>query len=148
MNSYRQILYHVVFCTYKRKPSLPEDQHEKLYKFISGILKRRKCTLYQINGTENHIHVLSDLHPTLCLADYIKEIKTASTLWMKKNGNFPDFEHWANGYFAGTYHIQEKNKVLNYIKLQKEKHKMINLEKEYKKLLDEHGINWDERYIF
>ncbi|MDO5522600.1 MAG: transposase [Bacteroidia bacterium] len=53
-------------------------------------MKNRKCVLYQINGTENHIHILSDLHPTVALSNYIKEIKTASNHWMKQSGNFPE----------------------------------------------------------
>lgn len=92
MNSYRQILYHIVFCTYNRKNTLPHAFHGELYKYIWGIIQKRKGFLYKIGGTENHIHILSDLHPTVCLSDYIKEIKTGSNQWMKKTGNFPLFE--------------------------------------------------------
>lgn len=63
MNSFRQILYHIVFGTYNKEQTLPEKHHEELYKYIWGIIKNRKCFLYRINGTENHIHILSDLHP-------------------------------------------------------------------------------------
>ena len=31
--------------------------------------------LFQINGMEDHIHILSDLHPSIALADYIRDIK-------------------------------------------------------------------------
>ncbi len=37
---------------------------------------------------------MSDLHPTVCLSDYIKDIKVASSLWMKESGMFPAFESW------------------------------------------------------
>jgi REP element-mobilizing transposase RayT len=78
MNSYRQILYHIVFCTYRRENTLPEEHHEELYRYIWGIIKKRNSVLYRMNGTENHIHILSDLHPGIALSDYIKEIKTAT----------------------------------------------------------------------
>ena len=64
--------------------------------------------LYRINGTGNHIHILSDLHPTVCLADLIKDIKTASNLWMKETGNYPKFESWAEGYCGLTYSYNDK----------------------------------------
>lgn len=148
MNSYRQILYHIVFCTYERKNTLPIEHHEELYKYIWGIIKNRKGVLYRINGTDNHIHILCDLHPTVCLADFMKEIKTASNLWMKQTTKYPKFESWAEGYCALTYSYKDKEMIVNYIKNQKEHHKKVTFEEEYRTLLKDHGIEWDEKYIF
>ena len=148
MNSYRQILYHIVFCTYDRKHTLPVEHHEELYKYIWGVIKNRNGVLYRINGTENHIHILSDLHPSIALADFIKEIKTASNTWMKSTANFQDFSSWAAGYCALTYTYRDKEMIVNYIKNQKEHHKKQTFEDELRTLLKEHGIEWDEKYIF
>ena len=148
MNSYRQILYHIVFCTYRRENTLLVEHHDELYRYIWGIIKKRNCILYRINGTENHIHILSDLHPTMALSDYIKEIKTASNFWMKESGNFPDFISWAEGYCALTYSYRDKDVIINYIKKQKEHHKNVDFEGEYRCLLKKAGIEADEKYIF
>ena len=148
MNSYRQILYHIVFCTYRRENTLPLEHHEELYRYIWGIIKKRNCVLYRINGTENHIHILSDLHPSIALADYVKEIKTATNFWTKASGKFPDFVSWAEGYCAITYSYQDKEKIVNYIKKQKEHHKKELFENEYRSILIEAGVDYDEKYIF
>lgn len=146
--SYKQILYHIVFGTYRQRDTLPPEHHEELYRYICGIIEKRNCVLYRINGIENHIHILSDLHPSVCLADFIKDIKTGSNFWMKNSGKFPDFEAWAKGYCALTYTYRDKELIVNYIKKQKEHHKKQNFEDEYKQLLDEHGIEWNEKYLF
>ena len=148
MNSYRQILYHIVFCTYNRKNTLPIDQQEELYKFIWGIVNKRKSVLFRINGMENHIHILCDLHPTIALSDFIKEIKTASNIWMKESGKYPDFTSWSEGSCLLTYAYRDKEMILNYIKNQKNHHRRQSFEDEYRSLLKEHGIVVDERYIF
>lgn len=148
MNSYRQILYHIVFCTYNRENTIPVDHQEALYKYLWGIITKRKGVLYRINGMENHIHILSDLHPTIALADFIKEIKTASNAWMKETGNYPKFTSWAEGSCAVTYAFRDKAMIVNYIKNQKEHHKKMTFEEEYRELLKEHGVEVDERYIF
>ena len=148
MNSYRQILYHIVFCTYNRENTIPPEQQEGLYKYIGGIITNRKGVLYQINGMENHIHILSDLHPTVALADFIKEIKTASNFWMKQTGKYPEFTYWAEGYCALTYTYRDKAMIVNYIKNQKKHHKYVVFEDEYRDLLVENGVEFDERYIF
>ena len=96
---------------------------------------------------EDHIHILSDLHPSIALADFMRDIKTASSLWLKQHGYFPDFRGWADGYAALTYAWRDKDMIVNYIKNQQEHHKKEPFEKEYKQLLEEHGISVDEKYF-
>jgi REP element-mobilizing transposase RayT len=101
-----------------------------------------------MNGTENHIHILSDLHPTIALSDYIKEINVASSKWMKKSGNFPFFTGWAEGSCALTYSYRDRDMIIEYIKNQKEHHRKVTFEDEYRHLLHEAGIKPDEHFIF
>jgi len=147
MGTYRQIFYQIVFSTKHRKPTIAGTGEEELYKYISGIIKNKHCKLYRINGIENHIHIMSDLHPSVCLSDYVKDIKVASNLWMKESANFPAFEGWQDGYGAFTYSIREKDMIINYIKKQKEHHKCESYYDEYKRLLIEHEIEFDEKYL-
>jgi REP element-mobilizing transposase RayT len=79
MTSYRQILYHIVFRTKAGSKTLPLKYNKELFKYIWGIIKNKKCHLYRINGMEDHIHILSDLHPSIALADFVRDIKTASS---------------------------------------------------------------------
>ncbi|WP_245605243.1 transposase [Niabella soli] len=69
--SYHQIFYQIIFATKNRCKTITEAHCEELYKYIWGIIKNKKCKLYRINGTEDHIHIFSDLHPSISLADYI-----------------------------------------------------------------------------
>lgn len=92
MGSYRQIYYQIVFGTKYRKPTVSDDNCEELYKYIWGIVKNNNSKLYRINGIEDHIHIFCDLHPSIALADFVKDIKVASSIWMKHSGLFPDFE--------------------------------------------------------
>lgn len=146
--SYHQILYHIVLNTYKQQHVLPLQHDEALYKYIWGIVKGHKSILFQINGTMNHIHLLTALHPTVCLADFIKDIKVASNLWMHNSGLFPDFDSWSVGYGAFTKSKSDKQMIMNYIKRQKEHHKVRTFEDEYRDLLRKNGVGWDERYLF
>ena len=147
MSSYTQILYHIVFSTKERIPCLIEQNRERLYNYIWGIIKNKKSLLYRINGVDEHIHILSSLHPTICLSDFVKEIKACSTLWIKENNIFSDFTCWQIGYGAFTCSIKEKEVIINYIKNQKEHHKNISYQDEMKNLLSESKINFDERYL-
>lgn len=145
--AYRQILYHIVFRTKYSEPSINQDHAQDLYKYIWGIIKNKNCRLYRINGIEDHIHILSDLHPSVALADFIKDIKVASSKWMKASGYFPHFKGWGKKYCALTYSYKEKEIIINYIKNQQEHHKKVNFRKEMDRVFREHGIK-DEDGLF
>ena len=96
---------------------------------------------------EDHIHLLSDLHTSIALADYVRDIKTASSLMLKQHSKFPDFEGWAEGYAALTYSWNDKDNIVNYIINQQEHHQTKTFQEEYRKLLEDFGIIIDERYF-
>ena len=147
MSSYNQILYQIVFGTKYRKPTISSDNCEELYRYIWGILKNNKCKLFRINGIEDHLHIVCSIHPSVSLANLVKDIKVSTSVWMKQNNKFPDFEGWAEGYGAFTYSIKEKNRVIEYVKNQKEHHKKTDSLTELKILLKEHGVEYDEMYL-
>ena len=84
MSTYTQILYHIVFATKSRNPALHMDRRDDLYKDIWGIINKRDCHLYRIVGIEDHVHLLCSLHPSVALADLVKQIKVATASWIKK----------------------------------------------------------------
>jgi len=148
MSTHTQICYHIVFSTKERVPALKADRREDLFRYIWGILKNRESHLYRINGTEDHLHILTSLHPTVNLADLVKKIKTGSSLWIKENSVFRTFSHWQDGYGAFTHSKGEIDPLIEYIKRQVEHHRRTTFTEEYRKLLVEAGIEFDERYMF
>ncbi|CAN5410523.1 IS200/IS605 family transposase [soil metagenome] len=148
MSTYTQTMYHIVFGTYGRKPTLLKENRPELFKFIWGIVKNKKCHLYRINGVEDHIHILTDLHPTVTLADLIKDVKVSSSKFVKEKKMFPSFNGWQKGYGAFNYAFKQRNFLIEYIKNQENHHKKVSFREEFIMLLKEHGIDYDEKYLF
>ena len=148
MSAYRQILYHIVFRTKASEKTINQKHSIELKKYIWGIISNKKCVLYRINGMEDHIHILSDLHPSLALADYIREIKVSSSKWMKQSGLFPKFRGWGIKYCALTYSYKEKEVIVNYIKRQEEHHKKENFQEEIKRIFKENGLDLNEEWFW
>ncbi len=118
-----------------------------MFKYIWGILKNKKCHLYRINGVEDHLHIVTHLHPSVALADLVKDIKLASNDHIKATGLFPDFGGWQDGYGAFTYSFSAKNNLIEYVKNQEEHHKTVTFKEELIELLKEHGVEFDEKYL-
>ena len=147
MSSYRQILYHLTFHTRNSEKVLHNSGNEELFKYIWGVIKNKKCRLYRINGVEDHIHIICDLHPSIALADLVKDIKVSSSIWIKGRGIYPLFSNWAESYGAFTLSIREKDTIIKYVMNQQEHHKRENFREEFIKLLKENGVDYDEKYL-
>ncbi len=145
--SYTRLLYHIVFRTKYGNSTIPEQHEKELYAYMMGIINNKKSKLYRIGGMENHIHLLVDIHPTIAVSDFMKELKEYSSKWLKTNPNFPGFNGWAVSFAAFTYNLNDKQMIIDYIKNQKEHHKTINFEDEYRKFLIDNGIEIDDRYF-
>src|SRR5205814_4492555 len=120
MSTYTQIIYQIVFGTKSREQTLIKENRDELFKYISGILKNKNCHLYCINGVEDHVHIITHLHPSVSLASIVKDIKMASTVYIKEKNLFPNFKGWQEGYGAFTYSIKEKYNLIEYVKNQEE----------------------------
>ena len=147
MSTYTQIIYHLVYSTRDRRPVLDSERHEELFRYIWGVVNNRKGHLFRINGTADHIHILTSLHPAQSLSDFVKDIKLASSKWIKENAVFADFSGWQKGYGAFTHSVNDKNDLIEYIKSQKEHHRVRTFKEELIDLLNKAGIDYDLHYL-
>lgn len=148
MATYTQILYHIVFGTKEHNGTLDIKQHNELCSYIAGILKNKNCFVHKIGGHTEHVHILTNLHPSLALADTIKDIKIASARWIKKKNKFSYFDGWQEGYGAFTCSWKDKGRITSYISNQQEHHRRKTFREEYMEMLQMCGVEFDEKYLY
>lgn len=140
--SYVQSLYHVVICTKYRAMTINSDNKEHLYKYIWGVVNKNKSKVIAINGIPNHIHMLVELHPTIAIADLVRDIKRASSYYAKGSELFPLFDGWTAEYAAFSASYSMKDRIVQYIDNQELHHSKEPLESEYKRLTILHGLSY------
>ncbi len=147
-HTYVQLYYHLVWSTKNREMSIPSLLEERLHDYIGGAFKAKECLPIQIGGMPDHIHILVTIPPTLAVAEIIRNVKVASTKWVHEtNQHCKDFA-WQEGYGAFTVSASKKDTVINYIKNQKEHHEGRSFKEEFLLLLNQHEIEYDERYLW
>ncbi|MBI5384005.1 MAG: IS200/IS605 family transposase [Verrucomicrobia bacterium] len=146
-STFTQIYYHLVFSTKDRERVLVAEQREELLRYVWGIIRNQHGHLYRINAVEDHVHLLTSLHPSVALANLVKDIKVASSGWIKEKGLFPGFHNWQEGYSAFTASHADKDRLIEYIKNQPEHHHQKTFREELRDLLVEARIEFDERYL-
>ena len=148
MSTYTQLIYQIVFSTKNRQPVLQKEKRDDLFKYIWGIMKNKKCHLYRINGVKDHLHIVTHIHPTLTVSGLVKDIKVSSGNFIKRENLFAGFEGWQAGYAAFTYKVNAVDNLIEYVKNQEEHHKKMSYREELINLLNEHKIEFDDRYLF
>jgi REP-associated tyrosine transposase len=149
MSTYTQFLYQLVFGSKGHLPFISTKNRDILFGYIAGVLKKKSCHSYIVGGSCNHIHIITHIHPSVCPAYLIKDIKEAShALILRERSMFSGFPGWQVGYSGFTYHISSKESLIKYVKNQEEHHKTVSFKEELIILLDEHGVDYKEEYLF
>lgn len=141
-NTYVQNYFHIVFAVKERKSLLEEEYEKLIYKQIKDCAESKRCKVYAVNGTSNHIHILASIHPTISLSSFVQSIKIQSSLVYRKRNPF--FE-WQNGYAAFSYSKSLTPTVIRYIENQKSHHQKQAFGDEIESLLKKAGFEIDKR---
>lgn len=145
---FTQLYIHLVFAVKYREALLRENQREKIFKYISGIITKQEHKSIIVNGMPDHIHILLGLNPDKTISNIVRDIKRGSSLFINEKGWFPGKFAWQEGYGAFTYGRSQLDDIYNYILNQKIHHRKITFKEEYLSLLKKFEIVYDERYLF
>ncbi len=140
--NHSQVLIHVIFSTKNQEPRITEEVEPFLYDKISKILFDE---LYSpaliIGGGVEHIHIIFAQSRVLSVDKVIEIVKKRSAEFMRRK--IADFD-WQEGYGAFTISRSEDEFEKKYIADQKEFHQKVSYKDEFRKILDNHKIEYDE----
>ena len=145
--SFANLYYHIMFHTKYNAMAINVENERILYSYINGFCNNYGVKLLRLGGMPDHIHMLVNMPTTESVSDFVKQLKVATSKMLYQDGHFPYFEGWQNGYSAFTYAYKDIEMIVNYIKGQKEHHKVFSFRDEYRKILIENGISPDEPFF-
>lgn len=104
-------------------------------------------TPIQIGGVEDHVHLLVTLRQEPALAVVLRDLKAGSSGWV--HDTFPDARDfwWQTGYGAFTVSHSNIDAVKAYIANQREHHGKMTFADEFRRLLEKHGVEFDEEHL-
>jgi REP element-mobilizing transposase RayT len=118
-------------------PALKED----LLAYICGIIVKRRGVVLEINGLEDHVHVLAGLPPTIAVSEALQKIKGGSSWWVNNHRRIDHHFQWQPGYGAFTVSESLVPKVRKYIRDQEEHHRSQSFETEMAAFVKRHGLS-------
>jgi putative transposase len=143
------VYVHAVFSTKERRRLLREPSLRiEMHAFLGGVSRRLACPSIIAGGTEDHIHQLIRLSRAITQADWIKEIKRVSSIWIKQREPRLRLFSWQTGYGMFSVYPADVEVVRRYIASQEEHHRKITFQDEFRLMLRQNGVEWDERYVW
>ncbi|MFO8006799.1 MAG: IS200/IS605 family transposase [Candidatus Brocadiia bacterium] len=138
------LLCHVVFSVQGRRNLLTADRRKTLYAYVGGIIRGEGGQLLVIGGTRDHVHILMRLPASVSLSHMMQRVKGGSSRRMNEECSF----RWQEGYGAFSVSKSAVEQVKSYIESQQERHSRMDFANELRRLLDRHGIEYNERYLW
>ena len=138
--------YHIVFSTKNRKSFIHADWRDRLHEYLGGTVNGLGGFAQGVGGTEDHLHLLVGLKSTHCLADFMRELKKASSKWVHAEIGMTEFA-WQEGYGTFTVSPNAREGVKRYVANQEEHHRKKTFREELIELLNQAGVEYDEKWL-
>jgi REP element-mobilizing transposase RayT len=142
------VLIHIIFSTKDRFPCLSKSVRPHLHAYLATIVRNLKCEAYGVGGTADHVHIAARLTRTIAVADLIEKLKTSTSKWVKMQQPQLHRFSWQRGYGAFSVGYSQLKDLIQYIECQEAHHATRTFQEEYLALLNDHGVQYDERYLW
>jgi REP element-mobilizing transposase RayT len=144
-STFLSLHYHLVFSTKDRRPFLKAGWRPQLHEYLGGTTRGLGGVPEIVGGVEDHVHLLTGLRATHSLAEFMRELKKASSVWVaeKHERSFS----WQDGYAAFSVSWTHLDAVRKYIADQEVHHRKTDFVGELRKLLERNGVNYEEKYL-
>ncbi|MQY78106.1 MAG: IS200/IS605 family transposase [Bacteroidetes bacterium] len=138
--TFHKIWLHFIWSTKNHTPLITKDLKTKLIWHIKEYGKENNIYVDTVNGTSNHIHLLSGVLPTQTASYVANLIKGESSNWINNNDFIKPKFAWQGGYGVLSVSPSQVQKVRDYIKNQEEHHRKMTYQEEVEKFMVAYGI--------
>ena len=142
-----KILVHIVFSTKDRIRIIHPDIEPQLFGYIRGVIENNGGRLIVAGGDADHSHILASIG-RVNIAELIGDIKRDSSSWIKKQDTRYAKFYWQRGYGAFSIGRSQVPDVTKYILNQKEHHRSVSYQDEFRSLCRKYDVEIDERYCW
>ena len=149
MAAHRHLLYHIVFSTKERRPLLQEDGfREEVWAYMAGVCKNLGGFANCIGGYFDHAHLLVHVPAKVAVAEFVGKVKANTSKHINDTHGKARLFRWQDGYGAFTVSRSQTEAVAHYVENQVEHHAKWTFQDEFLRMLEDHEIQYDPKYIW
>jgi len=145
---YWRLHYHAVWACKNRQAMITRELEPKLCEYILDKGRDLGAIMHALDGIEDHLHTVFSLGPKYAIADFIGNLKGASSYWVTHVLKHPLEFDWQRGYGIISFGDRHFESVIRYVRNQKQHHQnqsINNLMEKWSEEEDGVVMVWDDR---
>jgi putative transposase len=146
--TFSQLYVHYVFAVKGRESLLRTPWRDDVLKYIVGIIKAKNQKPIIVNGVSDHVHVFVGIRPSMNISDLVRDLKNNSSNFINERKFVRGRFSWQEGYGVFSYSHSQVDSVYRYIAHQEEHHQKKSFREEYIDMLQQFGIEAEDRFLF
>ncbi|NOX88403.1 MAG: IS200/IS605 family transposase [Calditrichaeota bacterium] len=137
---YTQIYIHYIWSTRSRVKILTPEIVAAVNRHIREHAPENDIFVVEVNGYQDHYHLLVELPPTLSVARAINLVKGESSHWINEQNFFRRKFFWQKKYAGVSVSPSQKERVAEFIRKQAEFHRNKSFREEIEELFKKCGL--------
>jgi REP element-mobilizing transposase RayT len=147
-NTYNKVYIQAVFAVKYRAAVLDKAWRDNVFAVMGNLINETGCNTIIVNGVEDHVHCFFSMKPSISISELMKIVKAKSSKYINENDFLKHRFEWQRGFGSFSYNQSQVDMIYNYIKNQEKHHAKTPFKKEYKAVLDEFEIPYEDQYLF
>lgn len=143
-HTFTRLLYHIVYSTKDRVPSLTGDWLARMHGFLGGIVRNLNGLPIEIGGIADHVHLFIQMPPTITVSEAVNKLKSNSSRRLNEQPGYKNKFAWQEGYAAFTVSENRFDETIAYIRGQEAHHKPRGFVDELREFLQRNGMAFSE----
>ncbi|RPI72185.1 MAG: IS200/IS605 family transposase [Ignavibacteriales bacterium] len=140
LHSYSRIWLHIIWSTNNREKFFANTSGKTVSEFLFNYSKEKNFFMKVNYVNPDHVHALLELPVNVAVEDCVKLLKGASSHYINKESIVKSKFSWGRGYAAFSVSESQSGKVMEYIRNQKEHHRVKSFAEEYAEFIKKHGL--------
>lgn len=126
----------------------PADFRGKVWAYMAGIAGGLNMRAVRVGGYFDHAHLLVQIPAKMAVSDAVRLLKANTSRHINEERLSPYRFSWQDGYGAFTVSRSSVELVVAYIDRQLEHHRERSFQEEFLKMLADHGVEYDAKYLW
>lgn len=130
MKSRIHLYVHAVWAVEGRRPLLGKTVRVVLFSHLRRTAEEKGIRVLAVGGSDDHMHVLLQLHPAQNLAQVVRQLKAETAEWLNATKVVAEPLAWEDDYMAFSVSPNVLRQVTEYLEKQDDYHRKKSLDEE------------------
>jgi len=139
---------HLIFSTKNRQRFLDEQIESRVHGYLAETIRNFDSPWVVVGGVADHVHLLFDIGKKHAPVEFVEQLKRESSKFVKTLGKEYERFYWQRGYGMFSVSPRDLDEAERYVRNQHEHHRTRTFQEEYRAILDQYGIAYDEGYVW